>query len=232
MRWIEGNYRSYEAALAASDVRPANFDTLEIQRVKAVHGETGLTVAIVRDGLARVDGYLRVLDFGGSLGTAYLQARDEFAARIAEWRIVEQPEIADYGARHFTDDRLSFFGSIDAACQSFRPNVIIAASALQYLSAPIKILARLAEFGADVIVLDRTPIARRQRVMVHNFYTDYADGSAPYTVLAQRDVDRALWRYQQVHQISLPSPSSTSRFEHAARVYVLRRYRPRLSAHL
>lgn len=103
-------------------------------------------------------GALRVLDFGGSLGSTYLVARRFFGAPARmQWHIVEQPHFARRGAQLALPGAVAFFDAIAPAVGSFAPNVTIASGVLHYLPKPLDVLHELASIGADTLIIDRTP---------------------------------------------------------------------------
>jgi putative methyltransferase (TIGR04325 family) len=110
---------------------------------------------------ARNQGRLRVLDFGGALGSSYFQNR-RFLGEIGDcaWGIVEQPEFVRAGREHIAGEVLSFHDTIASCRAALGPNVVVAASVLQYLDAPLAFLDELLAVQADVFIVDRTPYRR------------------------------------------------------------------------
>lgn len=104
------------------------------------------------------DGHLNVLDFGGSLGSAYFQNR-KFFEKLKEvrWSIVEQPHVADAGQKYIQTDNLRFFESIDDCIKTESPSVILLSSVLQYVEHPYAILEALTKTTATMMIIDRTP---------------------------------------------------------------------------
>lgn len=102
-------------------------------------------------------GTLRVLDFGGALGSSYFQNRGvlQFLPNVC-WSVVEQPHFVTAGRTHLRNPILRFYSSIEECTANNPPNVILLSSVLQYLDNPAAILEMLLECGADVIILDRT----------------------------------------------------------------------------
>ncbi|WP_162937604.1 methyltransferase, TIGR04325 family [Indioceanicola profundi] len=109
---------------------------------------------------ARDGGSLRVLDFGGSLGSSYFQHR-RFLKRLrnVKWGVVEQPHFVASGQQEIADENLQFFGSIDECAKAINPNVILLGSVLQYLPAPYSVLKDLAGTPACTLIIARTPYA-------------------------------------------------------------------------
>ena len=108
---------------------------------------------------AQDSGKLRVLDFGGALGTSYFQNR-KFIDHLSEvcWHIVEQPKLAELGNKHLKDNFLSFSSNIEDGFRFSSPNFVLLSSVLQYIDDPFDVIANLANRDVSVIALDRTPL--------------------------------------------------------------------------
>ena len=102
-------------------------------------------------------GGLDVVDFGGSLGSAYFQNIQflEPLSRI-RWAVVEQPHFVDVGRLEIEDERLRFFASINDAITGVRPQVLLLGSVLQYLPDPFATLATLLDIPWQQVIVDRT----------------------------------------------------------------------------
>jgi putative methyltransferase (TIGR04325 family) len=106
---------------------------------------------------AKQGGALRVLDFGGSLGSAYFQHAIFFGAfREVRWCVVEQAAFVERGKQLFQDDRLRFYSSIEECLHMERPTVLLFGSVLQYLPAPYELLERILAYPFDIVLVDRT----------------------------------------------------------------------------
>ena len=103
------------------------------------------------------NGVLRLLDFGGSLGSTYNQNR-RFLQGLPEvkWCIVEQEHFVRCGKEYFEDDRLRFHNSIQDCFASERPDAILLSSVLQYLSEPYELINEVIEKRFSYILIDRT----------------------------------------------------------------------------
>ena len=106
---------------------------------------------------SRKGGRLNVLDFGGALGSTYIQNR-QFLGHLAalRWSIVEQSNFADAGRRLFENEHLRFFDSIEDATAEAKPDIVLLCSVLQYLPDPFGMVARIQELAPDIVALDRT----------------------------------------------------------------------------
>ncbi|MGO6710531.1 TIGR04325 family methyltransferase [Rhizobium leguminosarum] len=106
---------------------------------------------------SRSDLRLRVVDFGGALGSSYFQHRSALA-HLAElnWCVVEQPHFVSAGRAEFEDGGLSFSDSLGEAIDRVRPNVVLLSGVLQYLEHPHKYLEDLLSRGIKFILVDKT----------------------------------------------------------------------------
>ena len=113
---------------------------------------SGLLLASVKGGA------VKVLDFGGSLGSTYYQNK-KFLDKIdtVSWSIVEQKKFVDLGMNIFEDNRLKFFYSVDECVKSEKPNTLLLSSVLQYIEKPYELLDDILKNKFDYILIDRTP---------------------------------------------------------------------------
>lgn len=103
-------------------------------------------------------GRLTVLDFGGGLGSSYLQCRGFLCdAQPLDWAVVEQAALVEIGQREIARDDLRFFTSIDEAVRAMRPDVALLSGVLQYLERPWEVLERIIEAEIPYLVIDRHP---------------------------------------------------------------------------
>jgi putative methyltransferase (TIGR04325 family) len=114
--------------------------------------------------VAATRGSLRVLDFGGSLGTTMRQ-NSRYLALLrtdVQWRVVEQPAFVKAGKLGFEDDRLSFHSTVEEACRG-GVDVALLGSVLNHVERPEEILGQILEAGAPYLILDRTMLTDRPR---------------------------------------------------------------------
>jgi putative methyltransferase (TIGR04325 family) len=104
-------------------------------------------------------GKLRVVDFGGSLGTTFRQNK-KFIDRLpieSQWRVVEQEKFVEIGRQEFTTKNLSFYLSImDARLDGV--DVVVFGGSICYVGDPYKYINQAVEIDAEFIVFDRTPM--------------------------------------------------------------------------
>ena len=104
---------------------------------------------------------LNVLDFGGSLGSSYYQNKAFLdSLKDVNWCIVEQSEFVRTGKESFANDRLHFFYSIKECLKSFKINVIMLSSVIQYIEKPYNLIDQIVSEGIDFIIVDRTPFIK------------------------------------------------------------------------
>jgi len=109
-------------------------------------------------------GSLRVLDFGGSLGSTYFQCRGLLSG-LEEllWCIVEQKSFVECGRKYFEDEHLKFHYDIDACIQNETPHAIILSAVVQYLERPYEFIEDILKKGFGYIIFDRTPFTETGR---------------------------------------------------------------------
>jgi len=106
------------------------------------------------------EGRLSVMDFGGSLGSAYLRHRVWLQGlREVRWHVVEQPHFVACGLAEFADTQLHFHRSVTDCIAMARPNVLLLGSVLQYLPRGLLELETLLALGIPTVIVDRTPFS-------------------------------------------------------------------------
>lgn len=160
----QGQSSGYDSSAILSRVHES---TEKVLRDEAAFERDGIAFTVpeyrwpVLAGLLAVaarDGELRVLDFGGSLGSVYWQHRDFFTGIKVTWGVVEQPGFVNAG-KALGQDSVEFFSSVPECVPSLSPNVVLLSSVLQYLPDPDKILSELMATPSDTILVDRTPMS-------------------------------------------------------------------------
>ena len=197
-RWFRGDYPDWAAARAAS----AGYDHAAVlARVLAatreVHagrahwerdgmafsepmGETPLLAAL-RQAVPASGRLLRVVDFGGALGSTWWQHRMALRAFArVKWRVVEQPHYVAAGGE-FADDQLSFHLSLADALAADVPDVILLSSVLPYIESPLALLRDIAAQRPAHVIIDRTPLvcAGPTRLAVQHTPLELGGGSYP-----------------------------------------------------
>lgn len=169
-----GNYKSFGEAQKYSTGYddPQIFEQIKEARLKVLRGE----VFYERDGVtfdapqyfwplltcllsiaSNNEGNLKILDFGGSLGTTYFQNM-LFIKNIPKlrWIVVEQKQFVEYGKQNLQEERLRFYDTVEEALEKEKPDVALFSSSLQYLEKPYNVLDTLQKAGLKFFIFDRT----------------------------------------------------------------------------
>ncbi len=104
------------------------------------------------------EGAVKVLDFGGALGSTYFQHREilkHFPNLI--WCVVEQGDFVKIGKTEFENEVLKFEYTIDEAIEKYQPNAVFISSVLMYIEKPYDVLMDIFKSGIPHIMIDRTP---------------------------------------------------------------------------
>jgi putative methyltransferase (TIGR04325 family) len=129
---------------------------------------------------------LRVLDFGGSLGSTYHQVRPFLRGLDAlQWSIVEQPHFVECGRLEFQTERLRFYASIAETLQEGPVDVALISGVLSYLPNPYVVLEQLAGSSTRSLIVDRTPVIEggRDRITVQHVPADIYGVAIRYPAL-------------------------------------------------
>ncbi|MDL2267237.1 methyltransferase, TIGR04325 family [Desulfovibrio sp. OttesenSCG-928-G15] len=126
-------------------------------------------------------GRLSVLDFGGALGSTYMQNRAWLdCLDHLEWHVVEQPHFVACGKEEFTFGPLRFWPTMAECFQNGAIDVVLLSGVLQYLDEPYALLEEVCSFAPSLIVIERTPFAEGeeefsvQHVPEHIYKASYA----------------------------------------------------------
>jgi putative methyltransferase (TIGR04325 family) len=102
---------------------------------------------------------LNLVDFGGSLGSAYFQYKSLLGEiRIRNWTVVEQEHFVAKGKKHLEDGILNFEKSPATAIAEKNPGVILFFSVLPYVPNPFDLIKLAMQSRIEYIIIDRTPV--------------------------------------------------------------------------
>lgn len=103
-------------------------------------------------------GNLNVLDFGGSLGSAYFQNKFFLhGLKHFRWNIIEQQHYVEAGQKFIKDEKLKFYKTIEECLSENKPTVVLMSSVLQYIETPFFVIDQLKQLKSCYLVIDRTP---------------------------------------------------------------------------
>ena len=141
---------------------------------------------------AQNGGSLSLIDFGGSLGSAYYQNK-VFLDKLnnVSWNIVEQQNYVKVGIESFQNEILRFYCSISDCCAvaNNKIDVILFSGVLQYLENPLNILQEAFSCGIKYIIIDRTGFTpnNKQRITVQKVPDRIYDASYPCRFFSEKD---------------------------------------------
>jgi putative methyltransferase (TIGR04325 family) len=161
---------------------------------------------------------LRVIDFGGSLGSSWRQNR-RFIDRLTvpvSWSVVEQPNFVAAGRQNFSNDVLRFHDSIAEAAVG-GVDVVLFSSSLCYVAEPARFVAEAWESGARFLAVDRLPLIRGSgdRIRLQHVHEPIYEASYPIRLFGSDTLFDSLfarWRLIEQWDSELqPDPASHCR---------------------
>lgn len=104
-------------------------------------------------------GSLRVVDFGGSLGSSYWRLRNHWpgGGELA-WDVVEQAGFVAAGKKYLAREPLQFFATVAEAEAARRHDVLLCSGVLQYLAEPARMLAEWRELSIPFLLINNLPL--------------------------------------------------------------------------
>jgi putative methyltransferase (TIGR04325 family) len=199
-RWFDGPYATWSDAQSVCSgyndpaiVQRVLDSTVAVQAGRAAYErdgvlfsdplpEPGLIESLGHIAKTAADRPIRVLDFGGALGTTYWRHRNTLAP-LAEWAwdVVEQPSFVSIGRAHLANSPLRFFESVAEAEVDAPHDIILASGVLQYLESPHAVLTDWAGRGFRWILLNNLPLhgAASDRLMIQQVPPEIYRASYP-----------------------------------------------------
>jgi putative methyltransferase (TIGR04325 family) len=161
-------------------------------------------------GAVRSGGELSVLDFGGSLGSQYFQSRGLLRQVPGlRWTVVEQPTYVAAGSAMVDVPEVTFLEASDPLVP-WGSNVALFGSVLQYLEDPFGPLKRVIAAGADVIIIDRSPVSQseRDRPTIQISPMPFGTSSYPAWILSEPALLEAIGRTFSLQAMYETQPGS------------------------
>ncbi len=122
---------------------------------------------------------LKVLDFGGSLGSSYFQNKNFLSHIDLTWYVAEQDNFVACGKKFFEDAHLKFVNSLEEV-RDKDISVFLASSSLQYIQSPYAYMQKVVEKGFPYILIDRTAFLHSgERLTIQKVRPDIYEGSYP-----------------------------------------------------
>lgn len=102
------------------------------------------------------DGYLNVIDFGGSLGSTFFRYRNVFSKLNVKWTVIEQKHFVDYGKEEVPEVQFKYYLE---ECED-DSNVVLLSGVLSYLENPYEILDRIVSKKIKYIIVDEQAFSK------------------------------------------------------------------------
>ncbi|KEO57901.1 methyltransferase, TIGR04325 family [Thalassospira permensis] len=145
---------------------------------------------------------LKVLDYGGALGSSYYQCRDFLEGlKDIEWVVVEQKNFVKIGKEEFENDQLKFAQSLAELGSNFTPDVALISGTLQYLSNPDDLLKSMVSLKIPYIVVDRTPILANGNTIISSQIVPESINKSEYPIrlFSEQDIKKNIDNdYEQI----------------------------------
>jgi len=100
---------------------------------------------------------LKVLDFGGALGSHYYPTQKALKDIQLDWTIIEQEGFVQHGKEEFAKEHLHFEANLEVAL-SKEYDLILLGCVLPYLPNPYEVLTKLTAAKANYLLIDKHPL--------------------------------------------------------------------------
>ncbi len=134
------------------------------------------------------DGYLNVCDWGGALGSTFLQHKDLLTDLSCHWNILEQKHFVEFGKANIHIEGLFFRESLDDRGEGERYNCILFSSVLQYLENVREIIELAVNENPRYIILERTPVSDCGRIWIENVHEPIYEASYACRVFDEKEL--------------------------------------------
>jgi putative methyltransferase (TIGR04325 family) len=112
------------------------------------------------------NGKLRVLDFGGSLGSTWFQHREMLQGLDIQWYVVEQPHYVALGQELFKDDKVLQFHYQVADIPHKEALFVLASGVLQYIADYQQLIGQLQVLQPQYFFIHRTALYNANKDLI------------------------------------------------------------------
>jgi putative methyltransferase (TIGR04325 family) len=168
----EGDCEGYDSDTIFEKVRAATRKVIrgeaayERDSVLFFQKEENVELVKCLKNLKNTEGVVKVLDFGGAMGSLYFQHRHlSDSLNIKNWCVVEQAHFVAAG-KEFEDNILSFEKDFDKALADIKPNIVIFSSVIQYLEKPLDWLTLSLKASPSIVFLDRLIVTDKEKDII------------------------------------------------------------------
>jgi putative methyltransferase (TIGR04325 family) len=143
------------------------------------------------------NGELRVVDFGGAIGSTYLQCKPYLGnLKRVRWTVIDQSKQVAFGTQNLQDSVLDFAHSIEDIHDCTSGATLIASGVLHCLPTPMQTLDNLLAKQFEYVLIDRVPLVefQRDRLTIQHVPPSIYEATYPAWFLKRDDF---LSRFQQ-----------------------------------
>ena len=159
---------------------------------------------------------LKVLDFGGSLGSVYFQNKLFLnSIKTLSWNVVEQPRFVEIGKKQIEEEYLHFYDSISECENNISCNCLLLSSVLQYIEEPFMLLDEIFQYHFEYILIDKTSFTLDntskitiQKVPKKIYDVSYPCWLLPEVVLVKKIINEGyslIYEFENSDFINIPS---------------------------
>lgn len=116
------------------------------------------------------NGYLNVCDWGGALGSTYMQHRELLEKMSCRWDIIEQEHFVEFGKNNIKLNGLGFLKSLGDQDNDIHYNCFLLSSVLQYLDHPEEIVKKIINEQPEYIIVERNPVSDCHHIWIENVH--------------------------------------------------------------
>ncbi len=150
-----------------------------------------ICASILRCAVKNRERAVKVLDIGGSLGSAWFQNREYLADLVnVEYTVAEQDHFARYGHKNLEDGTLKFIKSTDNWDDKNCFDIILMSASLQYIPHYEEIIDKIKYAQPNFVILDRLLVSDRKRYCVETIPKTLYESSYPVVIFDQNEVER------------------------------------------
>jgi len=155
--------------------------------------------------LAKKKNLIKIIDFGGSLGSTYYRYRGIFSSKKKiKWSVVEQKAFVKIGKKEFKDKSLKFYYNLDELIKNKKNeqiDIFLLSSSLQYIKDYKKIIYKINKLNADYLIILKTPmkISTKNSIYVEKVPEQIYGSSYSSWVFSKKKLIKSLTNYKLIH---------------------------------
>lgn len=215
----KGNYGSWNEALknctgydAKNILEKVKEATLKVKNGQAAYERDSVTFGSIEYSwpllsflmwvATKNNGSLRIVDYGGALGSSYFQNKRFLVDLNVQWNIIEQPEYVKCGKEFIQDETIRFFSSLDESIKvKGLPDMLIVSCTLPYVEKPYDLLDEIMLHDIPFLVIDNTPFNYEQtdRISIQKVNPAIYDASYPCWFLNYNSIKTRLSKKYTIH---------------------------------